>query len=350
MQKQHFLVLDGLRGVAAIIIVLFHFMEWLITNFEENFIGHGFLAVDFFFCLSGFVIAYAYDEKIKAIGLQKFFIARLIRLQPMVVIGSVLGLVGLLWSPFSDGENYSIGQLAKLFITSILLIPYPVLPERAYNLFSINAPAWTLFWEYIANIAYALFLFKIRKNALYLLLFIFAVYLIYLSYTYGNLAGGWSKDNWEVGGIRLGYSFCAGLLIYRNRLMIPNKSGFFLPTLMLLLALFMPFFTFNWLVEAIIVIFYFPLIIALGAGTMLNKSLEGTCRLLGNLSYPLYMTHYCVIWAFGAYLQSPHFDKQSIGYIIAVGTVILIAFGYLVMKFVDIPIRKQLTRSTNSMS
>lgn len=350
MQKQHFLVLDGLRGVAAIIIVLFHFMEWLIMDFKENFIGHGFLAVDFFFCLSGFVIAYAYDEKIRTIGLKKFFIARFIRLHPLVIIGSILGLVGLLWTPFSETENYSLLQLTKLFISSILLIPYPILPERAFNLFSINAPAWTLFWEYIANIVYGLFLFKVHKKILYLLVLIFAIYLVYLSYAYGNLSGGWSKDNWEVGGIRLGYSFCAGLLLYRNRLTINNKLGFLVPTVMLLIALFMPFFEINWLVEAVIVILYFPLIIALGAGTTLSKPLEGICRFLGNLSYPLYMTHYCVIWAFGAYLQSPYFDNDNIGYIIVAGTFVLITFGYIVMKFVDTPIREKLTRSTTTIS
>ncbi len=350
MQKQHFLVLDGLRGIAAIIIVIFHFMEWLITDFKENFIGHGFLAVDFFFCLSGFVIAYAYDEKIRLIGLKKFFVARLIRLHPLVVIGSVLGMVGLLWTPFSESGNYSLSMLVKLFVSSLLLIPYPVLPERAYNLFSINAPAWTLFWEYVANIAYALYLFKIRRNMLFLLVSLCAIYLVYLSYSYGNLAGGWSKDNWEVGGIRLAYSFCAGLILYRNRLIIKNKLGFIAPTGLLLIALFMPFLSFNWLVEAIIVIVYFPFIIALGAGTHVNRTVAHICRFLGNLSYPLYMTHYCVIWAFGAYLQSAYFDPNRIGYVIVGGTLILIGFGYFIMRFVDTPIRKKLTRSTTTIS
>lgn len=62
--KQHFEILDGLRGIAALAIVLFHFMEMVYVP-SKNFIAHGFLAVDFFFCLSGFVIAYAYDDRVE---------------------------------------------------------------------------------------------------------------------------------------------------------------------------------------------------------------------------------------------------------------------------------------------
>lgn len=90
--KQHFHVLDGLRGIAALAVVIFHFMEWIYPDFTENFIGHGFLAVDFFFCLSGFVIAYAYDNRLTKMGVKSFFTSRLIRLHPLVIAGTLLGL------------------------------------------------------------------------------------------------------------------------------------------------------------------------------------------------------------------------------------------------------------------
>src|ERR687885_1577591 len=99
--KPHFAILDGLRGVAALAIVVFHFMEWVYTDPSQNFIAHGFLAVDFFFCLSGFVIGYAYDDRIGQLGLATFFSLRLIRLHPLVVLGSVLGLLGYLFDPFA---------------------------------------------------------------------------------------------------------------------------------------------------------------------------------------------------------------------------------------------------------
>lgn len=98
--RPHFQILDGLRGIAALGIVIFHFMEWIYAP-AANIIGHGFLAVDFFFCLSGFVIAYAYDSRIKIIGIKEFFKSRLIRLQPMVILGSLLGLTAFLLDPFA---------------------------------------------------------------------------------------------------------------------------------------------------------------------------------------------------------------------------------------------------------
>src|SRR6478609_2867790 len=93
-KKQHFEILDGLRGVAALAVVIFHFMEWVFSDSSQNFIGHGFLAVDFFFCLSGFVIGYAYDNRMEKIGAIAFFKSRLIRLHPLVILGSILGLLG----------------------------------------------------------------------------------------------------------------------------------------------------------------------------------------------------------------------------------------------------------------
>lgn len=71
--KPHFEILDGLRGIAALAVVIFHFMEWVYSDYRKNFIGHGFLAVDFFFCLSGFVIGYAYDNRIQEMGVWEFF-------------------------------------------------------------------------------------------------------------------------------------------------------------------------------------------------------------------------------------------------------------------------------------
>ncbi|MCH5684177.1 acyltransferase [Niabella sp. W65] len=97
--KRHFDTLDGLRGVAAIAVVVFHFMEFAAPRYEDSFIGHGYLAVDFFFCLSGFVIAYAYDNKISQIGFGQFFKQRLARLHPLVVIGSVIGLIAFVFDP-----------------------------------------------------------------------------------------------------------------------------------------------------------------------------------------------------------------------------------------------------------
>lgn len=216
--KQHFEILDGLRGLAAVIVVIYHFMEIAITDYNKNFLSHGFLAVDFFFCLSGFVIAYAYDTRAANISLMQFFKLRLIRLHPLVIIGSILGLLTFLFDPYSDlYAVYGFGKTLLMFLASAFLIPYPVMPERYTNLFCLNAPAWSLFWEYIANIFYILMLYRLNKKVLPVLVLLGAIAICYvaLKVPNANLSGGWGGQNFWDGGVRVLYSFSAGMLVYR---------------------------------------------------------------------------------------------------------------------------------------
>ena len=142
--KPHYEILDGLRGIAALSVVTFHFMEWAYADYSQNFIRHGFLAVDFFFCLSGFVIGYAYDDRIAKMGVPEFFKSRIIRLHPLVILGSVLGLLAFLFDPFGGHpEFYSTGKIILAFFCSLLLIPFPAIAERGFSLFSFNAPSWS---------------------------------------------------------------------------------------------------------------------------------------------------------------------------------------------------------------
>jgi peptidoglycan/LPS O-acetylase OafA/YrhL len=342
--RQHYEILDGLRGVAALSIVIFHFMEMAYTDSTKNFIAHGFLAVDFFFCLSGFVIGYAYDNRIAKMGVVEFFKSRLIRLHPLVILGSVLGLFTFLFDPFGGHpELYVPGKLTLAFLASIFLIPFPVMADRAFNLFGLNAPSWSLFWEYVFNILYAFVLFRIRRSYLVVLIIIAAAAVCFVANRSGSLLGGWASANFWDGGVRISYSFLAGLLIYRANFIIKNKLGFIGLSILLVLAFLVPFSSWNWLTEPIIVLTYFPLLIALGAGAMPSNSLKKVCVLSGKISYPLYMTHYSVIWMFGNYYGSHKVGTFKLFVIISTGVIVLLVFAYLVMTIYDIPVRKYLT-------
>jgi peptidoglycan/LPS O-acetylase OafA/YrhL len=346
--KQHFEMLDGLRGVAALCVVTFHFMEWVYTP-DKNFIGHGFLAVDFFFCLSGFVIGYAYDDRIAKMGVLEFFKSRLIRLHPLVISGSVLGLLAFLFDPFGGHpELYSAGKIILAFVCSVLLIPFPVIADRSFNLFSFNAPSWSLFWEYVANIGYAFVLYKISRNLLLLLTILAAACICFVAYRSGNLLGGWSGPTFWDGSARVSYSFLAGLLIYRSGWIVKNKLGFTGVSLLLFLAFIMPFSKWNWLSEPFVVLFYFPLLIALGAGVSLKPALKKVCMFLGKISYPLYMTHYAVLWMYGNYCTSHKPGATQLALIIIAGLILLVGASYLVMVIYDIPVRKYLTDKRNA--
>ncbi|WP_295801271.1 acyltransferase [Mucilaginibacter sp.] len=342
--KQHFEILDGLRGVAALAVVTFHFMEMAYSDYSKNFIGHGFLAVDFFFCLSGFVIGYAYDDRIAKIGVLEFFKSRLIRLHPLVILGSILGLFAFLFDPFGGHpELYSAGKILLVFICSVFMVPFPVVTDRAFNLFSFNAPAWSLFWEYIANIVYAFVLCRLSRRFLLLLTVISAAALCFVGYSAGNLMGGWGGPNFWDGCARISFSFLAGLLIYRSNWIIKNKLGFIGLTMLLALAFVMPFTKWNWLTEPFVVLFYFPLVIALGAGAILTKGLKKLCVFSGKISYPLYMTHYAAIWMFGNYYASHKPGTGHLALIIITGIILLVGVAYLIMEGFDIPVRKYLT-------
>jgi peptidoglycan/LPS O-acetylase OafA/YrhL len=137
-------------------------MEFIIPDYANSFIGHAYLAVDFFFCLSGFVVAYAYDSRIKRLGIVEFFKLRLIRLQPMVFIGAIIGLLTFVLDPFHNFfMQYGIKDTIAMFLSSAFMIPHPAMPERYNNLFYFNPPTWSLFWEYISNILYCIIIFLI---------------------------------------------------------------------------------------------------------------------------------------------------------------------------------------------
>lgn len=342
--RKHYGILDGLRGVAAIAIVIFHFMEFVIPDYADSFIAHAYLAVDFFFCLSGFVLAYAYDNRIKKLGTWEFFKMRLIRLQPMVVIGAILGLLTFLLDPFHHFYAiYGFKDTVFMFLSSCFMIPWPMMPERYNNLFYFNPPTWSLFWEYIANIFYAIILFKLQKKVILVLTIVSAVALIYTARQFSNLSIGWGAENWIGGGARLAYSFLAGILVYRSKWVIESSFGFLTLAFLLMLAFLIPYVKdLNWIIEPLIVIFYFPFLISLGAGASSSKRLKPLSKFLGEISYPLYMVHYPFLWVFLSYLETQKPPLSSVWALIPVITLLLIGFAYFIMVMIEAPVRKYL--------
>jgi peptidoglycan/LPS O-acetylase OafA/YrhL len=360
--KHHFGLLDGLRGVAAVAVVIFHFMELIRPDYKDSFIAHAYLAVDFFFCLSGFVIAYAYDSRIKEIGFTAFLKLRFIRLHPLVIIGSVIGLMSFTLDPFSNLYQKYSADLPTMFAASSLMIPYPLVHERYFNLYHLNPPSWSLFWEYIANIFYGLFLFKIADKHLWIFVIIAAGAIFYEANTSGNLAVGWGGDNVRGGGIRILYSFLAGILLYRSKWLIRSKITFPLITLMLLAVFLIPYIDLlNPFLEPVIVILYFPFLIAVRAGnyslrTKSNQELEQSPRAAtgkwerlsafsGEISYPLYMIHYPFIWIFMSYVEASKPSLSEMVVIMLLSTTVIIGFAYVVLTYIDKPIRRWLRRS-----
>lgn len=349
LTKPHFEVLDGLRGLAAFVVVFFHFMEIAIPDYHNDFIAHAYLAVDFFFCLSGFVIAYAYDTKIARIGIIEFFKLRLIRLHPLVFVGAVLGLIVFIFDPLSNLYQAYASKTLLIFLSASLMIPYPFVKERYFNLFHLNPPTWSLFWEYVANIFYALVLVRLRNSILWVLTILAAIILFYESKQSSSLNVGWGGDNIAGGAVRVGYSFLAGILTYRSGRIIRSKIGLIPIGILLLLAFLIPFSEkYNWFADPLVVVFYFPFLIMLGAGAQINAISHKICKFSGDISYPLYMVHYPFIWLFISYVEKYKPTMSTMTGIMIPGTVSMVLLAYVVLKYVDEPIRRFLLKKNQS--
>jgi peptidoglycan/LPS O-acetylase OafA/YrhL len=344
-QKKYYDVLDGLRGTAAIVILIFHYLEMIYPDdYEHNPLGHGFLAVDFFFCLSGFVIGFAYDHRIGTVGMKRFFINRLIRLHPMVVMGTITGFAGYIADPFvPQGEGFDRVLILTAVLGSVCLLPTPYLPYRWNALFPYNSPSWSLFFEYLANVLYAVLLSRTGKRFLLSAGIISAGWLVLTSYHAGWLINGWDSLTWPDALPRVCFSFIAGLFIFRFKLSWENKCGFMLPLLLLMGVFMFPHVQHDWYTESVLVILVFPFIIAVGSGATVKGYMRRFCLFIGRLSYPLYMTHITAVWIFGNYCNKYHPAGIRL-YAIAGGLIVFnLLFACFIMKYYDEPVRKWLT-------
>src|SRR6202167_2090305 len=295
--KEHFEVLDGLRGSAAFLIVIFH-----LFNYSFGFHGpwalvkHAYLAVDFFFALSGFVVAYAYDDRWTRMSILQFFRIRLIRLHPLVLVGATLGLLGYLLDPFGKAINQTSAPMLLLaYVTSLLLLPSPPVGGRQNESQALNGPAWSLMQEYLGNIAYALILRRLRALTLGIIFGVTGLLLIWVANTKGSLDGGWGYPEIWMAPLRLTVSFVMGLWLYRiqHRIRRPQIGLLILSILLVVIFQAPKFpnasgFSLNGLYDAACVVLLFPLIMLCGAHSEAGAGMMRLCRLSGKLSYPLY--------------------------------------------------------------
>ncbi len=359
--KNHYQILDGLRGVAAIMVVIFHLFETYANNnrFTQQ-INHGYLAVDFFFLLSGFVVAYAYDDRWEQMSVWSFFKRRLVRLQPMVIMGSLIGAALFYFgscSVFPEISQTPVWKMLLVMLVGCTLIPLlPSMDIRGWQeMHPLNGPAWSLFFEYIANILYALFIRKFSKTVLSVFVFLSACLLIH--YTMlgprGDVVGGWSVDKTQlhIGFTRLLYPFFAGVLLSRMGKLIHVKGAFWICSLLIVLILVMPriggpdHLWMNGLYESFCIILLFPLIVSMGAGGVLKgKYSNKICKFLGDISYPLYIIHYPFVYLHVAWVTNhnvPMPQGMAVG-----GLILLVCLGiaYASLKLYDEPVRNWLTK------
>src|SRR5665648_50290 len=358
--KSHYDILDGLRGVAAVMVVAFHLLEAFTGGDHlKQIINHGYLAVDFFFVLSGFVIGYAYDDRWGKMTLKSFFKRRLIRLHPMIVMGMIIGAIGFYYSAspilFPGISTVPVWKMLLVMVIGFTLIPVPLsLDIRGWQeMHPLDGPAWSLFFEYIANILYALIVRKFSNKLLAVFVFIAGCALIHLAVTSpnGDIIGGWSVDSTQlrIGFTRLLYPFFAGLLLSRISKPGRIKYAFFWSSLLVVLVFSITriggseHLWMNGLYDSFSIIFIFPLIVYLGAsGVVEGKFASTLCKFFGDISYPIYIIHYPLIYIFTAWVVDNNVPMGKAWPNALLVLFLSITIAYASLKLYDVPVRRWL--------
>ena len=374
--KPHYNILDGLRGVAALLVVWYHVHEGFAfaSGGAITGINHGYLAVDFFFMLSGFVISYAYDDRwAHNLSLKSFFKRRIIRLHPMVIMGAVIGMVTFILqgSVRWDGTHVATSSVMIAMLCAMFMIP--ATPGCRYEvrgngeMFPLNGPIWSLFFEYLGNILYALAIRRMSKRVLTWLVVILGV--LHMSFAvldmsgYGNIGVGWTLNNANFFGgmLRMLFPFTAGMLIARNFRTINVRGAFWICTAILVALFCVPYLsqsfklsaslsiTLNGAFESFCVVVVFPLLVWLGAsGTTFHRFSDRICNFLGDISYPLYVIHYPFMYLFYAWLINTEKYTLAETWPVVIGLYLgCILVAYLCLKLYDIPVRKWLRHCTS---
>lgn len=290
---QRFEALDGVRGLAAMAVMVYHFTVDKGHHYPPN----AWAAVDLFFILSGFVLAHSYSDKIRAgLGWRRFALLRLIRLMPLYVVGSTLGAVAVGYL-MVQGQAQALTPEAfwKAVAMAAVLVPdfdlsvWPVGTggQRAV-LFPLNPPAWSLFFELFVNALFFAVVLRCKPVRWPL------VAALVLGYAALQLSGsdanpGWERWNFVHGFPRVVAEFALGMLIHRHHRQLPATAAWLaVPLLVMVFYLFFQ----PALPGALGDVFLLePLAILCCARLGLNAAVGRGAQWLGELSYPLYITH-----------------------------------------------------------
>ena len=359
--RHRFVVLDALRGVVALLVVAWHIPSF--PGGERRF-PNGFLAVDFFFCLSGFVIAFAYERRLEeGMRLWDFAVARLIRLYPLYFLGLAFGVASsLLFAHAASDVRASPLSAAIVLVLGVGLIPNLMVHWPLSYSFPLNGPSWSLFYELAANFAFAGLTVFIRARK--------AVLVVICLLSLGGLLLGLSKlagvsvgtypDTFLLGFARVGLSFFAGVIVLRlyrhaDSPRFSGVSGRIVPIMTVVGVAFPLLATLalaqTWAFQICCLVLIFPCAVYVGACSQLPHRYDRPCGLLGDLSYPIYILHFPLIFAFTGRKAHIFFGHHQALSAVVLPASYLAVFGiaFCANEFYDKPLRKWLTRHYNEL-
>ncbi|MFT4076025.1 MAG: acyltransferase [Asticcacaulis sp.] len=286
-EKTRFHALDGIRGLAAISILLFHYTE----HNGLNWFKAAPIAVDLFFILSGFVIMHGYGDRIaQGMAFRHFLWQRLLRLWPLYLIGLILGVVAALVQGVSGGD------ISMATLSGILILPdfnrliWTINGGATYGvLFPLNAPSWSLFFEMAVNMAFFAYVAFCRKRDLKILAVVSLVIYAACVLLTRQVNPGWSIDNFWMGFPRVIAEFFLGAVIYEERHRVPDMPA--IVPIGLALAVFTGFLFADGRALLPNILILLPALIVTASKMKTGVAFGKVAALLGDLSYPLYIVH-----------------------------------------------------------
>jgi peptidoglycan/LPS O-acetylase OafA/YrhL len=329
--SSHFEVLDGLRGVAAGAVLLGHATA-MVLGAEHTLVPRKSLAVDFFFMLSGFVVTYAYEARMKGgMAIGEFYLRRVIRLYPLIIAGALLGTLY-----FAISEPAFRGD-PKAFAAPVLLaalgLPLPG-TKFGFCFFPINPPEWSLFFELLGYIGFGALISRVTELHLIAVTVITSVISTVITFIYSDVVP------FELLAFGTSASFSIGILLCRwhRRGVLPKYNiPFFVLAIMLFIACGTPLQLGLWLS-----VFYkfilFPGLIVCGL-TKCRGVAGRTEQLLGDISYPLYILHWPILLAAKNIFLKPIGPPGTV----IIGCVAAVVIAWVGLIIFDRPARKWLS-------
>ena len=332
---QHFVGLDGLRGVAAFVVMFLHGTLYIDVGYIPP---AACLAVDFFFLLSGFVIAYAYDERMAGgMPWRQFMAIRTVRLYPMLCFGTVAGVIPFILAEVIQKHQFDLFSAALITAGSLVLIPVGLVVGHMVA-FPLNAPVWSLFFEFAVSALYGTRFGRLGSQTIAAVVAAGAVALIGMAVWRGPFTCDcalWvnTPATFLLGFIRATYPFWAGVLLFRVVVLrVVPRVPLGLIALVLATLLLLP--VDNSAYNVLLVLVAFPLLVLLATRAPIGDATGRLCSLLGRLSYPLYLIHWPVYRVIHGVVGT-HFPWVAL---IAGGVISTVA-AHLVLTLYDEPLR-----------
>ena len=293
--QQRFDVLDALRGLCALLVVFFHLPVSSHLHPLALF-RHGYLFVDFFFVLSGFVIAHAYGGRLGSVkDLGPFVIKRLGRVWPLhaVMLAAFVGLeLCRLWFHFDAATPFARDRSVEALVTNLLLI-------QSFNIhpyLTWNGPAWSISVEMGAYVVFAaiMVLAPRRFTAISLLLIVAGALIVLTQST------RFMNTTYNFGFPRAVYGFFLGCLVHRIWLMKPPTfapvvAGWLQLICLVVVGAYVSYAQGPWTVAAPLFFAVSIWIFAEERGLVSRILSVRPMLALGHWSYSIYMIHMFVI-------------------------------------------------------